>query len=111
MKDGIVNFLVAVSIILGGFLLGLYYVLSLSFVMQEFYSWFISPIFIDLPILKYYQFIGINMFIGLFKIEKSLKKSIKKEYLEKEDKKVICLIVLNPWIAYLIGYIISHFIC
>lgn len=95
----ILGFLVMIPLIL------IYGTFTKAFVLMKFYGWFILPIFITLPIFTFWQWVGLALFIQLFK---SSGESIKDEY---KDKKTLWFkIILGPWLVLLIGYLFYLFI-
>lgn len=95
----ILGFLVMIPLIL------IYGTFTKAFVLMKFYEWFILPIFITLPIFTFWQWVGLALFIQLFK---SNGESIKNEY---KDKKILWVkIILGPWLVLLIGYLFYLFI-
>ena len=79
----------------------LYSSLAWGLVGLKFYNWFLLPIFIDLPIINYWQAVGLMFFISLFRNHTN--SSIKEEH---KDKKLVWIqISLGPWITLFIGYL------
>ena len=96
-------------IILGGlflipFLL-IYGAFVKALVLSKFYTWFIIPLFIDLPVFNFWQWVGIALTLQLLK---SGRESIKKEYTDQTS--MWTKVILGPWIVLLIGYLFHLFI-
>jgi len=70
-------------------------------VVYFFYSWFVTPVFISLPVITFTQAIGLGLFMNLFK-NHTQPKEIKKEYLE-DTKKVTWIL---PWVLLFFGWLI-----
>ncbi len=80
----------------------LYSSFSWGYVATIFYSWFIIPLFPQLPIFTWLQFAGMMFMINCFvHISKS---NIKEEYTNKTEG--IILIFINPWLTLLGGWIL-----
>jgi hypothetical protein len=79
----------------------LYNVLSWGYVCYKFWSWYVTPVFTDLPIVEFWQAVGLMFFISLFKNHSSI--SIKSEFQDKSSS--ITSFIINPWILLVIGYL------
>lgn len=80
----------------------LYGSLAWGFVMYKFWYWFLLPVFPALPQIKFWQAVGLFIFINLFQI--STGQPIKEEY--KDNTAGAAAAILNPWVLLLIGWII-----
>jgi hypothetical protein len=84
----------------------LYSTFSWGYVAVIFWSWFIIPLFPNLPLFTWFQFAGIMFMIGCF-IRPSYK-TVKKEYKDEVTEWVSTII--SPWLTLLGGWIFYKFI-
>ena len=82
----------------------IYSSLSWGYVLLQFYTWFVLPVFTTLPTINYWQAVGLMFFVGLFCRYSG--EGVKREY-KDELNNVINMIIL-PWITLLFGYIINQ---
>ena len=87
-------------IVLIGFVL-LYSTFSWGLVLLKFWGWFLLPIFPMLPIITFWQALGLTFIISLFHSKNYT--SIKDEFTEKTTS--VVMMIIGPWITLLIGYI------
>jgi len=73
-------------------------------VVFYFYTWFILPIFINLPYISLKEAIGLGLFISLFKPHTY--KKVDKE--AETDWGIIGVNMLMPWIVLLLAYFIKQ---
>lgn len=83
-----------------------YSAFSWGLVLYKFWTWFILPVFITLPVITLVQAVGLVFFISLFKAQAV--QVIKDEYLKKNY--VLYGNLLTPWITLFIGYLVKVFI-
>jgi len=83
-----------------------YGALSWGFVMYKFWYWFLLPVFPTLPEITFAHAIGLAVFIGLFHTVPS--QILKKEY--KDEVQGAILPLVAPWVTFLVGALIYHFI-
>ena len=99
--------------IIGGFIIGLGYIAAFAgafafsvftwgFVMLKFWNWFILPVFTTLPVINYYQAIGLFCFLALFKSNIPVNKN--------ETSSSSWMIFLTPIITFIVGWIIHAWI-
>lgn len=78
----------------------MYNTFSWGFVCFKFWNWFVLPVFTTLPVITFWQAIGIMFFITLFKNQSTT--VVKKEY--KDQNSEIVMYLIAPWLLLLIGY-------
>ena len=83
----------------------LYSSFAWGYVATIIYSWFILPLFPNLPLFTWLQFAGIMMFVNCF--IKLSANNIKKEY--KDEQANWTNVLLNPWLALLAAWILHLF--
>lgn len=83
----------------------LYSSFAWGYVATVIYSWFILPLFPNLPLFTWLQFAGIMIFVNCF-VKPSIN-NIKKEY--KDEQANWTSILLNPWLALLAAWILHLF--
>ena len=93
--------IIGVLFLLGFFIL--YSTFSWGLVTYKFWYWFLLPIFPELPLLNFWQAVGIMFFISLFKSHSG--EGIKSEY--KDTTSHTISVLLAPWFTLLIGYLIN----
>jgi hypothetical protein len=96
----IILMVLGVIVLIGAALL--YGSLAWGFVMYKFWYWFLLPVFPSLPGIKFWQAVGLFIFINLFQI--STGQAIKEEY--KDNTASTVAAILNPWVLLFIGWII-----
>ena len=79
---------------------------SWGFVMYKFWYWFLLPVFPALPQITFAHAVGLAVFIGLFHTVPT--QIVKKEY--KDETQGAILPLIAPWITFLVGALIYHFI-
>lgn len=77
-----------------------YNAFSWGFVCYKFWGWFILPIFTTLPVITFWQAVGLMFFISLFRNHSQTE--IKEEYKDKTNQFMVVL--LAPWVLLLLGY-------
>jgi len=77
----------------------LYTTFSWGLVMFKFWTWFVLPVFIGLPVITFYQAIGLMFFTILFKNHNP---SIKKELLDANGTSITLLL---PWLTLFFGWL------
>lgn len=75
--------------------------------VQQFYIWFLQPVFTNVPNINYWQAIGLSMFLYLFNQIKVYDIVVAKQY-EKDDLVIYGSYIL-PWIVLGMGFI-THLI-
>jgi hypothetical protein len=98
----IIGFLFGVFFIVG---ILTYTVVSWGFVASVFYSWFILPIFPDMPEISLLSFIGIMFFLTTIFPKNT--QTIKTEYTDSVTTALSW--ILGPWITLICGYFLSLF--
>ena len=78
--------------------------LSWGFVLYKFWYWFILPVFVTLPLITFWQAVGIFFVIGLFNVP--IPNETKDEYLDKTKSYGNILI---PWVTLLMGWFMHLF--
>ena len=73
-------------------------------VTLQFWTWFILPIFPELPVLEYWQAVGVFFFISLFRA--TTIDTLKEEF-KKDKSSIFILALLTPWFVLLVGYIFN----
>lgn len=84
----------------------IYSTLTWGLVCLKFWSWFILPIFPELPVITYAMAVGLIMFIGLFRGHSV---TMIKEHYRDMDLEFI-LLVIAPWLTLIIGWITFNII-
>jgi hypothetical protein len=100
MKNKVTFFTVLGAAVLIPFVI-CYSAFSWGFVFYNLYEWFVLPVFISLPIIGYWQSVGLMLFISLFKNHSDyipLERDIKMEWL---------IIFFSPWITLLVAWLFS----
>jgi hypothetical protein len=82
------------------FLAFIYGIFSWAFVVMYFWLWFVMPLFPTLPVINFYQAMGLWFFISLF--HNQTMPAIKEEYLKKTEG--IVAIIIATWITLFLGY-------
>ena len=82
-------------------LLMLYSCFSWGLITLKFYTWFILPVFVNLPLITLVQAVGFIFFIGLFKGVST--QNIKKEYRDSTTEYIVLFI--TPWLSLLFGWL------
>lgn len=96
---------IAVVLIMAFF--AIYKSFTYGLLLMKFWSWFIVPVFTTLPLLDYWQSVGIVMFLCIFN-NYSKVSDIKEEYVDKQKKKIInVMIIITPWVLLLIGFLMK----
>jgi hypothetical protein len=85
--EALIGFLGTLAV-LGIFII--YNSFSWGFVLYKFYYWFLLPVFTSLPLIDFYQAVGLMLFISLFKVHIT---NIKTEK-EGKTKNIISAIVI-----------------
>jgi len=78
----------------------LYNTFSWGLVMLKFWTWFVLPVFTGLPVITFYQAIGLIFFISLFKNHIP---SFKKELLDVNGKSMWLFL---PWLTLFFGWLV-----
>lgn len=88
----------------------LYSSFSWAYVLLIFWSWFILPVFPQLPEITFYQALGLYLFTTFFKNHyyTPFNKKFEKENVDNNIKYTVMF--LGPWLTLLIGYFIHLFI-
>ncbi len=84
--------LIALSLVYASF--------SWGFVLYKFYGWFLLPVFTDLPVVDYWQAVGLMFIVMLFKNTDS---GIRDEYKNEHHHYYV---FLAPWISFVFGWFI-----
>ncbi|HII95297.1 MAG TPA: hypothetical protein HA367_06150 [Candidatus Methanofastidiosum sp.] len=91
-----------IAIIIVGLLL-VYTSFSWGLVLFKFWGWFVLPVFENLPVLTFYQAIGLMLVIGLFHSHYITPK-------EYDMKNEMVSRLLHPWVALFVGWFINALI-
>lgn len=83
----------------------LYSSFAWGFVCMKTWNWFVQPIFTTLPVLAYFQAVGLMTFVGLVIWHHQPTKTIKSEYAEPTNFTVASGI-LTPWMALLTAWFV-----
>ena len=98
-----VKFLLSLSgIIIGALSAIAYSVLSWGYVCFIFWEWFVVPVFTTLPIITYYQSVGLIVFTTVLK-------NLDINENEKDTKYVVGAIIA-PWLIFMIGGFVKFII-
>lgn len=84
----------------------LYGSLSWGFVVSKFYVWFVLPLYPDAPQFTLMQFVGLMFFLSAL-LPKVYVGKVKKEY--REDNNDALMLLLAPWISFVLGWAIHLF--
>lgn len=100
----------AIAIVIGaGTLIAalvLYSSLSWGYVLLKFWSWYLLPVFPNMPHITFWQAVGLMFIVDLFKNHSS--EGIKDEYKDKTSAMTMSL--LAPWITIMAAMLINLFI-
>ena len=84
----------------------MYIAFAWGFILYEYYYWFLLPVFTTLPLITYYQAVGLACFINLFKNQHYLQ--FKQEF--RDDSLIGGMLFLTPFLVITFGYIVHYFL-
>jgi hypothetical protein len=90
-----------------------YLVFTFGFIIANFWSWFVLPIFTNLPTITWQQSVGLGMFMGALNFShlKNMNKlSWKNENNDKAPLRVLGLIFIVPLLVLFMGYLVKVWI-
>lgn len=96
---------ILVFVVVGGALLT-YSILANGFVISVLWGWFVVPVF-GLPVLGVAQSIGLGVLVALVCPQPAQRKKVEGE---KPDGSALISALLMPWMALLIGWIVTLFL-
>jgi hypothetical protein len=73
------------------------------------WNWFVQPVFTTLPILSYFQAVGLMTFVSAVIWQHNTTKKIKPEYLESPNT-VDVTALLMPWMVLFISWLVNFVI-
>jgi len=80
-----------------------YSAVSWGFVLFKYWSWFVLPVFPELPTINFIQAMGLMLVIGLFRSVSD--GNIKDEY--KDSNKTWGIAIFSPWLTLAFAWIIK----
>jgi hypothetical protein len=78
---------------------------SYAFVLLKFYSWFLLPVFVGLPIITYYQALGLIFTANILKYKYTNSKKEKNDNFWSSFTNAI----LAPWVSLYLGYLLHNY--
>ena len=100
---GVSNVLMLVGMVALIPLAFLYSAFAWGFVCSKTWNWFVQPIFTTLPVLSYFQAVGLMTFVSTIILHYRPTKTIKSEYTEPTNF-VVASGMLTPWLALLVAW-------
>lgn len=95
--EAIIVGILAIALIFG---LVIYSSISWGFVLMKFWVWFVLPVFPLLPVLTFWQAVGLMFIFGLFGKSQISPK-------EKDNTSVWTTLLLGPWLTLFGGWLIG----
>lgn len=101
------TYLIAILFVLAIILVVILYdAMAWGWVFLKFYGWFVLPVMGFLPVITYWQAIGLMLFVSLFKNATSMVQ-LKEEYYENGKTERTIIGLLTPWLVLFFGWLVK----